>query len=332
MDVIKILEVLSEQDLIRLNRPIGRYYSIYCPFHNGGQERKPSFGVLIHEEVRNGQIYPEGFCHCFACGYVNSLPNMISEILKSKNISSSGKDWLIANIPGFDETSIDFDYLLSPELMHQLQNSYAVETLKSRSISTSPTYVSDFELSKYRLVVDYMYDRGLTDEIIQQYDVGVDLNFIPEGRKRPVPCITFPVRDITGGTLFIVRRSISGKAFYLPRDVEKPVYGMYELPPHSKQVVITESCFNALTCIKYGIPSVALLGTGTPYQIQQLRSLGVSEYILGLDPDYAGDVGCNRLRRGLKDVAILRRLPIPEGKDINDLSKDQFDEAMSNLI
>ena len=109
LDVVQILEVLSQHNLIRLNKPQGKYYSIYCPFHNNGNERRPSFGVLLEEERRRGTTYPQGWCHCFTCGYVKSLPEMITDILKLKNIGKSGLDWLKENVPGFDESKFSFD-------------------------------------------------------------------------------------------------------------------------------------------------------------------------------------------------------------------------------
>ena len=43
---------------------------VSCPFHKGGQERKPSFGI--------SKI--DGSCHCFACGWAGSLTQMISQV------------------------------------------------------------------------------------------------------------------------------------------------------------------------------------------------------------------------------------------------------------
>lgn len=333
MDIERILQQLSNQGLVRLNKPLGRYYSIYCPFHNDGNERKPSCGVLIHSEVRNGTVYPEGFVHCFTCGYSKSLLTMISDVLKLRGSNLSGQAWLTKYFPEFVSDPSKIELLLPASLMDQLNNQYAIQQIKHLQHKTAPAYVSDAELSQYRFYVDYMFKRGLTEEIIQKYDIGVDLNFVPKGRKHKVPCITFPVRDHVGNTLFISRRSIEGKSFYLPEDIEKPLYGVYELPKHCKQVLLTESCFNTLTSVKYGIPSLAMFGTGTPHQINLIRQLGIPEIILGLDPDEAGIRGTRRLKNGLKDVAIVRTLQdIPEGKDINDLDYNQFMYAIKNRI
>ena len=65
-----------------------------------------------------------------------------------------------------------------------------------------------------------MYERGLTDEVIEEFDIGYD---------KDTRCITFPVRDKSGGTLFVARRSVDTKYFNYPKEAEKPLYGLFEL-------------------------------------------------------------------------------------------------------
>ena len=324
LDVEKVLRKLEEHQLVRLHKITGDYYTIYCPIHKDGQERKPSCGVLLHDKYRNGQSYPAGFCHCFSCGYAHTLPKTISDILKSKNISKSGLDWLKENVEGFDE-DVEYEHLVPSDLIVNLNEKFAVDYILRQTQQTPVTTISEQELASYRFTVPYMYDRGLTDEIIEKYDIGFDANHIPPGRKNKLPCITFPVRDENGNVVFICRRSIEGKYFNYPRDVEKPVYGLYELPKGIKRITICESCFNALTSVKYGEWAVALLGTGTPYQVEQIRRSGIREFILGFDPDEAGQRAIRKWKRALKDIGIVWTYEgIPEGKDLNDLSYEEF--------
>lgn len=325
IDIISILDKLESMNLIRTHRKTGNYMQIYCPFHSDGNEKKPSCGVLLNDEYRNGQQYPAGFCHCFACQYAKPLDAMITDLLKIHNISKSGLDWLRENIPDFDENQVNYDYLLDLNTIASLVNKYALNYIKSYS-DKHQDYISESELASYRYTVPYMYDRKLTDEIIEKFDVGYDANWIAPGRKKPTPCITFPVRNKSGQTLFLCRRSIVGKFFNYPTGVTKPVYGLYELPDNCKSVIVCESCFNALTCWVYGKPAVALLGTGNAYQLQQLKELGVNEFILAFDPDDAGKRATEKLKRALHSVAIVWSYAnIPVGKDINDLTKEEFD-------
>lgn len=322
MDVVRILERLESLNLVRLNKIAGDYYSVYCPFHSNGQERRPSCGVLIHEQYRNGQLYPEGWWHCFTCGIAKSMKQAVEEILSSHPVSSDIREELNRLIG--DDLAVESSHLVSSKEVDSIISRFAIKNIHQMS-NKKVTYISEEELASYRYVVPYMYERKLTDQIINKYDIGVDMHFIPYGGKKEVPCITFPVRDKNGNVLFILRRAISSKRFFIPDDVQKPVYGIYELPKGINTVVVCESCFNALTSVRYGKPAVALLGTGTPYQIEQLKRLGVSNFILALDPDEGGRKGTARLRKALKSCAVVwSYVGIPEGKDVNDLTENEF--------
>lgn len=325
MDILEVVDKLAEFELIRKHKRVGNYMQIYCPFHNDGKERKPSCGILLVDEFRGGKKYPQGFTHCFTCGYAHTIDQTITDLLKQQNIQKSGVDWLVENIPGFELEDTESDFLIPNELMGALLSKYAVDYISTLT-SKKQEYVSEAELAKYRFTVPYMYERKLTDELIEKFDVGFDANWIPPGRKKPVPCITFPVRDINGNTLFFCRRAISTKLFNYPQGITKPVYGLYELPNGCKSVVVCESCFNAITSTRYGRPAVALLGTGNSYQIQQLKELGVREFILAFDPDEAGQRATAKLKKALRSVAIVWSFDgIPPGKDINDLTQEEFD-------
>ena len=82
---------------------------------------------------------------------------------------------------------------------------------------------------------------------------------------------------------------------------------------------------NAITLWVYGKYAVALNGTGTKSQIEQLKKINCRKLILALDPDKAGRLGSIKLYRNLKNYKIITFLAgIPEGKDINDLDEEQF--------
>lgn len=323
LDVEKLVELLGSCDAIRINRKLDEWYSIYCPFHNHGQEKKASAGLSLLDTYQGGRFFPAGGFHCFTCGEACTAQEFVQRILTMKSVPLTIRDTILDMVKV--EGSTGTDKLVSPENMKILETKFAVQNLYDRIYGKKTEYVSEEELQSYRFVVPYMYNRGLTNELIEKYDIGVDMNFVPPGRKQPVPCITFPVRDKFGNTLFISRRSIAGKNFYLPSKIEKPVYGLYELPKDCSCVVITESCFNCLTSVRYGRPAVALFGTGNPYQIETLKRLGVREFIIGLDPDEAGRRGTEKLKKALNRVAFVWEFEgISEGKDINDLTYDEY--------
>lgn len=322
MDVIAVVDKLAEFGLVHTNKIMNNYYSIYCPFHSGGQERKPSCGVLLHDEYRNGVRYRAGWFHCFTCQYAKDLPTAVTDILRSRSLSISGIDWLKQNVPGFED-EYQFESLLPDNLIEDVNNKFALDYIRSKT-EKSQDFVSEEELASYRFTVPYMYERKLTDDVIAKYDVGYDANWIPPGRKKPVPCITFPVRDEQGRTLFFCRRSIQGKMYNLPTGVTKPVYGLDMIKKGTSSILIVESVINCLTAVSWGYAAVALLGVGNSYQINQLKRLGCHEFVLCFDGDEAGRKATERLRNQLSSVAIVWSINMLEGKDVNDLDPDTF--------
>ena len=134
--------------------------------------------------------------------------------------------------------------------------------------------------------------------------------------------ITFPVRDIDGRCLFVARRSITGKRYSYPSNVDKPIYGLYELHRLFKdvnKVYICESMFNCMTLTNQGVPAVALLGTGSEHQYKLLQDLPFRKYVIATDNDEAGNKGAIKLYNALKDYKLLSRLILKDKtKDIND--------------
>ena len=59
-------------------------------------------------------------------------------------------------------------------------------------------------------------------------------------------------------------------------------------------------------------------------RIQKLKELPQREIILALDPDTAGKRGTYKIRKALQNYKIIRQYDIPEGKDINDLTEEEF--------
>lgn len=326
VDIEAVLHKLESMGLLRLNRINGDYYNIYCPIHKDGQERKPSCGILLRDQYRGGKKYSAGWCHCFGCGYAKSLPDLITDLLKKRGISKDGVEWLKENVPGFDPT-VDIELLIPPDLAVQVSSSMdmGLDFLKKMRLNQK-SYISEEELASYRFTVPYMYQRKMTDEAIERFDVGFDPHFKLKENGNEIPCITIPVRDLNGKTLFFCRRSIEGKIFHYPRDVLKPVYGLELVPKDCKSLIIVESAINAITCFVYGYTAVALLGTGNDYQIQQLKETGIREFVLCLDNDESGQKGVNRLKKALRKSAMIWTMHMPAGRDVNDVSKEEFDQ------
>lgn len=283
-------------NLLNQIRPGRNNIQVTCPIHNNGQERKPSCGIRTTEEEGKevGQV------NCFTCGYKASLPVFISNCFGHFDDGNYGKKWLLKYFSGTGEIS---------------NRKPIINFCRNKNDKKLVEYISEEELESYRYIHPYMYKRGLTDEIIEKYDIGYD---------KKTDCITMPIRDESGRTLFFCRRSVKSKFFSYPEGVEKPIYGIYELPKDCKEIVVCESVFNALTCVKYGKPAIAMLGTGNKYQMEQIKQLPVRRIILGFDGDEAGDNAVIRFKKNVTNK-IVHQYEIPRGKDINDLTKEEFD-------
>lgn len=269
---------------------------VCCPYHKNGQERKPSAG--IHKS--------DGIFHCFSCGEVHSLPEVISHCFGRYEdlIGKFGWQWLLKNfvtVQAEERKSIQLD-------------------LSRNNYKEKCDYVTEEELDSYRYIHPYMYERKLTNEIIEMFDVGYDA---------ATKSITFPVKDISGNCLFIARRLVESKFFNYPSGVEKPLYGLYEFVTYSNsiEVIVCESMIDALTCWVYGRPAVALNGLGNKLAINQLKQLNVRKIILATDNDKAGKQARIRLKDELNNKLVTEfdynSYP-KNAKDINDMTREQF--------
>lgn len=269
-----------------------------CPFHKDGMETKPSFGILLQDKRNiDGTYIPAGACNCFTCGWSGSFTRMISAILGYNDLGTMGEEWILER----------YEYAINYE------NVRSFTLFEDKKVDDKPV-VSEMELEQYRYYHNYMWKRGLTADIVNEFDVGYDKN---------TRCLTFPVNDINGVCRFIVRRSVDTKFFNYPSGVQKEVY-LLDKFKDSKEVVVCESVINALTCIKYGKPAIAMLGTGTSYQYDLLKYCGIRHYILAFDGDNAGRKATRNFSKVLGRYKLISVLNIPEGKDVNDLSEEQF--------
>lgn len=276
-----------------------------CPFHKNGQERKASFGV-------NGNLNK---CHCFTCGWSGGIDDMISELFGFVD-SKYGKRWLIKRFNTIEIESrpnILEGFNVSSRKIDGSYNNICNKLRNNKSNMDNTGYISEQELDKYRYIHPYMYSRGLTDEIIERFDVGYD---------KDREAITFPIRNIRGDCVFVATRSIKTKFFGLPQGIDKPIYQGYRFTMGCyKTAYITESFLNCLTCWKYGKPAMAMIGTGNKKQYEILEKLPVREYILCFDPDEAGRKATQRFKQNVKGKIIKEIIYEEEGKDINDLQE-----------
>ena len=338
-DIIQELQAqlrLNDIPLIQKTIDTNNDIMIQCPYHGNGQERKPSAGIKK----------TDGTFHCFACGEVHSLPEVISYCFGHYEdvLGSFGWQWLnknFATVAVEERKEIEIDFSRTD---NSIRNS------NSSGSGIRDNFVQESELDRYRYYHPYWRKRGITDEkIIELFDLGYD---------KVRECITMPVRDKDGNCLFIARRSVKTKFFNYPAGVEKPLYGLYELYEtfvhgvvvkgagekvinsdgtitiigkiiySPEEVIVCESMIDALTAWQFGKYAVALNGLGTELQFKQLRELPCRKLILATDNDKAGMRARDRIRKNVKNK-IITEYEFPDGvKDLNDLKDEGFDRLV----
>lgn len=304
-DLCDILTELQSQlrvngiDLLGEMKQSGHNIMLCCPYHN---ERRPSAGV----DMRTGMF------HCFACQEVRTLEELIAYCFGHGDDMKFGWNWLLKN---FLTISVEE------------RKDIPLDLERNALYNVTTSYISEEELDTYRYTHPYMYQRGLTDEVIELFDIGYD---------SASDCITFPVRDISGNTLFVARRSVKTKYFNYPKDAVKPLYGLYELYKEQEaysninryayfsEVIITESMLDALSFWTVGKYAVALNGTGSELQYQQLRDLPCRELILCTDMDEKGLAAREKIRKKVTNKLITEYI-LPKGrKDANECTKEEL--------
>lgn len=296
---------------------------ICCPYHKNGQERRPSAGIKKSD----------GTFHCLACGEVHTLPEVISYCFGHTEdmFGKFGWEWLLKNfatiqVENRHEIDLDFGRCNSSSNVSNMSDIVGCASSDDNNKQLVSQFVSEEELDRYRYYHPYWGKRGITDEwIIELFDLGYD---------KDTECITMPVRNKNGITLFVARRSVRTKYFNYPAGVEKPLYGLYELQVSSQsdryeQVFICESMIDALLLWQSGHYAFALNGLGSSSQIEELKRLHIRKYILCTDNDNAGEKARVVLRKALRNKLLSEiRFP-PNRKDVGECTKEEIDNILN---
>lgn len=308
---------------IQKMKPTSRSIQISCPYHSDGMERRPSAGIRKED----------GLFHCFACQEVHSLPEVITHCFGYDQdiLGVFGWKWLLKNFATIqveERKDVELDLERNKDNRKYRHIDFNVDTgehVNNNTGRNGQEFVPEEELNEYRYIHQYMYERKLTDDIIELFDVGYD---------KKTACITFPVRDIYGNCLFVARRSVRTKYFNYPAGTEKPLYGIYELeltfPDWNKtwpDIIVCESIIDALTCWVYGKYAIALNGLGSENQFKELMDLPCRKLILATDMDEAGLRAREIIRKNVPHKIITEYIwDRSMAKDINDMTKEQFNQ------
>lgn len=269
-----------------------------CPHHKGGKEDKPSCGVYVgdsSDEVKYGDF------NCFTCGTHGPFFRFVAECFDKDE--EWAKQWLIDNYgDGTENQLIDL-----PEI---------VLTKNRKKVNN---YLDESILSTFQSWHPYIEKRKISRKIASLFQIKYDTRS---------QCIVFPVYDENNKLLMLTRRSVNNKTFIIDKDKEKPIYLLnYIKEKNIDTVIVAESQINALYAWSLGYPAIATFGCNiTPKQFSILNKSPIKHYYLAMDGDEAGDHGIQLFLDSINPSAFVDIMLLPQGKDINDLSADEFDK------
>jgi len=278
----------------------GQDILVTCPFHKEGLEKNPSCRIYVGEDTEDIKW---GTFNCFSCGAKGHFTAFIAAC--------------------FDKSPIQAEIWLKEHFTEDIDDTRKI-ALEDPIILKKDTvkYYSEDILENFEDWHPYLHKRGLTREVCKKFDVKYD----PKTKT-----VVFPVRDKLGAIKLLTRRSIEGKFFNIEEVDYKGIFLLYNvLQDRSREVYITESQIDALTLQQWGYPAVALLGTGSKENYEELNNTNILCFNLCFDGDDAGMKGIKRFMDNVKGLKNIIR--IPQGKDVNDLTKEQFDKLVKDKI
>lgn len=285
-----------------------------CPFHNGGTEKNPSMGVLTGDIYRNGKLQEKGTYHCFTCGETGSIEELVSRVFGKLDGGYFGKQWIAKN---FVSVSVEERQKLNLNLTREKQTNII-------------DYVTEEELASYRFYHPYHKKRGLSDRVVDYFDLGYD----PK-----TGTMTMPVRDMTGNTVFVYRRSVEGKFFNNEAGTPRGsyVYGMYETIKNASRIdelLVCESPIDALTAWSNSKYAVATFTAQiTSVQAKLIEKLPIRKIVSAYDNDDAGIVATRKLYKMLNNSKLFYRLQFPKyAKDLNDIKPEDWGKLTSEIF
>lgn len=236
-------------------------------------ETSPSFGVYTQAPY---------YWNCFVCGG-GDLEKLVSHVLRIH--PSNVRSYLLKTFyEASNRKKLDMLSMLEKGTTNEQRNIHL-------DLSTRHPY---------------MYERGFTERSITKYELSYDA---------AGGFVIFPVRDSTGQIRFLKRRSVDRKIFLNEKNIHKKdvLYGLYYLiaAHNTKEIYITESETDTISCYQRGLPSASVLGRFLfKEQVAELLRAGVEVVNLFFDNDTWG------LKATMQAYKLLKHTPIRINKVI----------------
>jgi len=326
IDVLDLVTYLHREGKITAFRDRAKDIQITCPYTHYRydeatgrtypyKERRPSLGISVE---------PPYFYNCFSCGAKGTVEFLVADILGISPLEAFR--WLSRRYE-YDE---DDRRKISTKKIPDYEELFP----KERRLKEYP----DSYFDAFRTIHPYTLERGFTKEIAIKYEIGFD-----KIQQR----VVFPIRNENGRIVGLIGRSI---------DPENPVkYLVYnwnyetgeiegfdrgqviyrnKAEERKPAVLVVESGLDVAWADQNGlcelVDVVAILGSkATETQAKKLSRY--EEVISGLDNDFAGEQGRDRLMTLLYGQVKFSVITYPEGKkDLGDCTKEEMIDLVQN--
>lgn len=184
--------------------------------------------------------------------------------------------------------------------------------------------------------LEYLYDRGITDESIDKWDIGYDYQedrivFPLYNSYKNI--IGFNKRLVTPQTTGLNRKYIHSSNSEIFNKAEY-FYGMNYLDKTKDYIILTEGVFDVILPQQYGVSNtICALGTTlSDYQINVLAKLN-KKVIVAYDSDEKGLKTLKKVMPRLQEAGINAKLfLLPKNKDLADLTLELEDKLLNHIF
>lgn len=346
-DVFVLLERLGCR---KIKQTPNKWINASCPFaqysalHKNGNDAHPSFGVTISEGKSGYQ--------CFTCNVRGNLNHLLFRLRhlaeKHSRDTSHFQDlfqWVQARdrdapatVDSLKERLKRSEYRARKAVeiggMVVSESTAAVVLGSTDGVLASPTesVLGEDELARFEPLTDEAVDyltreRALFPETLDEWE----LRWHSQSRR-----IAIPIRDCKQRLVGISGRALDAsnkRKFLHSKGYTRDCYlfGENRLVDGGRGVgVVVEGFFDAIYLCQHGYDAVAILGTyPSRMQVEKLvRFFG--EIIVLPDGDAAGYEAAQRVVEAVGGRLPARMVPIPPGKDPDDLSALELAEILGS--
>ena len=288
--------------------------TVLCPFHD---DRQPSLSVNLDRKL----------FHCFACQAKGDILDFVAKI---EQVSLLDAARIVARCCGIPLEGQLPTRRRAPKKSVDRQNACSVNRpirgVRQQNSKASPCCSTALDPTHR-----YLFDRGLTPELIQVFGLGV----CDQGRLRGRVCI--PIHSPDGA-------QVLGHSGRWANDEVPDGIPRYLMPPGfrksallfnyhrvvgAQHLVIVEGYWSVFRLHALNVPAVALMGTSlSDPQLDLLRRSKARRFTLLLDADPAGRKATEDLLPRLSSLFFVRTPALPDNESPDTLPEDLLLEAV----